>query len=210
MANPQNNKNMDPHIAAKSPCWMKSSGKTPFIHKRHFLLLEVLIAFVIIAICMLPLISPHTFILKEQNKFIEQVELDHLVNLIYADIVERLYRNEITWSSVTGGVDFDIDEAMWERIRFFKKLPYKGIYRFNEVIHKPADESPRKLYLFNLEIVLAPQRTAPGASEAPGMLRYRYDVFMIRDLSQTAPPSGGTDETGNQDQQKPVDDGGSP
>lgn len=159
--------------------------------KRSFLLLEVLIAFAIIAMCMLPLIAPHTFILREQKKFIEQVELDHLVNLVYADIIERLYRNEIGWGSLTSGTAFDVDEFLLERIQYKEKLPYKGTYSFNEIIHKPRDDSPRKIYLFELNMRFVPEKSSsfiPGM-EKPGAIDYVYNVMVIRDLSRSVSPS---------------------
>jgi hypothetical protein len=168
---------------------MKKGKMRLKVNKRHFLLLEVLIAFILIVVCMLPLITPHTFILTEQKKFMQQLEVDHLVNLVYADIVERLYRNEIPWNSIINGSVFEIDDFILQRIRYDKKLPYKGTYQFGEIIHKPTDESPKKLYVLKLDMNFIPEGKpmAGHETEIPGTLKYHYELFAVRDLGEGEP-----------------------
>lgn len=93
------------------------------LRKRHFLLLEVMIAFALIVMCILPLIYPHTFILTSQRKFIHKVDLDHQVNRIYADIVERLYRNGIPWNDIISGTEFEVNDLLLQRLKLEKKTP---------------------------------------------------------------------------------------
>lgn len=173
----------------------KNLKKMPFlIQKRHFLLLEVLIAFVIIALCMIPLISPHVFVLTEQKKFVKQVELDHLANLVYGDIVERMYQNEIQFSNVINGYEFEVDDPLLERIKFDKRLPYKGSFHFKEIIHKPTQEAPKTFYLVKLEIRFVPINKAPAsyAADIPGTIRYVYELFLVRDHQAMAPNQEGS------------------
>lgn len=66
--------------------------------KRPFLLLEVMIAFAIVALCMLPLIVPNVWMITVGRSSIRDLEQERYVNLIYASIVEKLYENKIPWS----------------------------------------------------------------------------------------------------------------
>ena len=77
--------------------------------RRHSLLLEVLISFAIIALCILPLLYPHVYILKSQQEMIRTVELDHVVNLIYASTLEKLYLNQIPWDTIESKKEIPID-----------------------------------------------------------------------------------------------------
>lgn len=169
--------------------------------KKHFLLLEVLIAFVLIALCMIPLISPQTFILTQQKKFIQELEVNHVVNLAYADIIERLYKNEIPWNSIIQGNEFEVDETMLQRLKYSKKIPYRGYYAFSEIIHKPTEDTPRKLYLFNLNFQFVPQVQGSGSKSQepliPGTLKFHYEVFVIRDIGTPGTPQSETNEGEN-------------
>jgi len=139
------------------------------------LLLEVLIAFLLIAMCLLPLLYPHTFILTSQRRFIDEVELDHKVNLQYADIVKALYRNDISWEAIMSRVEFPIDTT----------LPYKGSYHFGKRRRqKPnKDDASYTLYLLPLEMTFVPKK---GGTP----LCFHYDLFVIRDLGEGPLPQG--------------------
>lgn len=151
------------------------------VRKRHYLLLEVLIAFFIVAMCVLPLIYPHTYILISQRKFISKVELDHLVNLLYGDILERMYKNEIRWQDIINKVEFEVDNTLLERVKFTKKLPYKGTFVFNEEKHKPDEgeaEVPYAHYLLKLDFSFTSEQ---DKQEKP--LKYHYKIFAVRNLA---------------------------
>lgn len=155
-------------------------------HKRHYLLLEVMIAFAIVAMCVLPLIAPHVFILKEQKSFVQKVELDHLVNLIYADIIERLYRNDISWAEVTSEKFYPIDESLLNRVGWTSRLPYQGEYQFKIDRYKPKKQpAPYTLFLLDLTIRFVPPETAKEATEkekTASQIKYEYKVFVERNI----------------------------
>lgn len=68
--------------------------------KQPFLLLEVLVAFFLVALCALPLMQPQFAMLKAERAFINSVTLDRVVNHLYTDLLLRFYRGEIAWSSI--------------------------------------------------------------------------------------------------------------
>lgn len=172
------------------------------VKKRHQLLLEVLIAVFLIAVCIVPLIYPQTFILVAQKRFIQKAEIDNLANLLYADLVERMYRNEIPWGDLFNGTAFPIDSQLLERIKFDKTFPYKGVYTFQEIIHKPKTEATYYHYLFRVTYTFVPVLARPveQGKEVPGTLHYTYEMFVVRDLTQGQGFEGGEEEQPEQQQ----------
>lgn len=65
------------------------------IKSRPFTLLEVLIAFLLIAIAAIPLLAPYPAMFKEQKKFILELEIDRVANLIFVDLLAKILRDEI-------------------------------------------------------------------------------------------------------------------
>lgn len=173
------------------------------VRKRHFLLLEVIIAFILIVMCIIPLISPHTFILTEQKRFVHTIEVDHLVNLAFADIVKRMYINDINWSRIVNRDIFEVDESLLQRVEYKKQLPYTGVYRFGVVRYKPTGESPRKLYLLKLEMKFIPKgKTLTSFEEKmPGVLSYYYELFAVRDLGEGNLPEVEEEDSSEEDTQ---------
>ena len=144
------------------------------IEKRHLLLLEVLIAFTLIVLTIIPLIYPHTAILIIQEKMIHKMELDHHVNKIHAEMVEKLYKNEINWSDIMNDREVKI-------IDIPENLPFEGTYQFSEKIRKPklkdGEEAPKTLYLMNLDYKFI------SRLDKKEMMTFHYDLFIEKDLA---------------------------
>lgn len=104
--------------------------------KRHFSLLEVLIAFFLIAMCALPLIYPHAFIYKQTKEFAEEVDLDRTAGLIYTAVVERLYRNDFDWAQIEDNTPFEMDEDFLQRAGIDAPFNWEGQYWFEIVKQK--------------------------------------------------------------------------
>ncbi|HEV8052742.1 MAG TPA: type II secretion system protein [Parachlamydiaceae bacterium] len=122
-----------------------------YCSRRPIVLLEVLIAFALIALCILPLIYPHVFILRSEKKFISTVELDHTVNLLYADRLQKLYQNEISWQDIENGAPIPITPAMVEAAGVSGDFPFTGTYQFIKKRQKPKDPKDKSAYVFSLE-----------------------------------------------------------
>ena len=143
--------------------------------KRHMLLLEVLIAFTLIVVTIIPLIYPHTAILISQKKFIHKIELDHYVNQIHAKMIEDLYTNDINWSDIVSDREVKIDTP--------KKLPFEGTYKFTLNRRKPPEESEKNIYLINLDYKFISKLDKDE-------VLFHYDLFIVRDLT----PEGNVQE----------------
>lgn len=155
--------------------------------RRPILLLEVLIAFAIIVLCIFPLIYPHAAMAKAQREFIKKIELDHVVTLLFAQIYQDLLTNKIEWSDIESKRKFEITPQNLQKLNHDKSLPFTGYYRFEPVIHKPKSQTPQETtaYIYDLTFKFYPQPknkkiTLKGRSKMS--LKYKYKVFVLRDL----------------------------
>lgn len=99
--------------------------------KHSFLLLEVLIAFALVTLCAIPLIYPHTAIYRAQREFVSKIELDHEVNLIYVDLLQKLHRNEIPLADIRNETLFTLPQTI---------NGYTGTYQFKTIREKSSLE----------------------------------------------------------------------
>ena len=111
------------------------------------MLLEVLIAFTLVTLCILPLFYPLTGILKQQNEFITKIKLDHQVNLMYGNILAQLHANEIPWDNITN-----------ESRQPIKFENYSGYYFFKVALDK-GDADKDSAYLLELNFVFTEELT---------------------------------------------------
>ncbi|MEI8364844.1 MAG: type II secretion system protein [Parachlamydiaceae bacterium] len=162
------------------------------VYRRYMMLLEVLIAFVLVVLCALPLIYPHALILRSEKQFTAIVELDHFVNLLYTDILQKMYQNEIPWSSIQSKKNLPINDAMLSSLGYENKLPFNGTYRFEDKKHKISSDQDHAAYWLKLIITFTPKKGAfihnlspkqPLKSEIqpnePEELSYTYEYDVI-------------------------------
>lgn len=161
--------------------------------KRPILLLEVMIAIALIVMAAIPLIYPHIYLLRTQRHFMDKVALDHAVNLHYVDLLERLYKNEISWAAILNELEFPVTEEQFQKAGFNMSLPFKGNYRFKVQKFKPKGEggAPLTLYVLDLDYVFYPAKETPSESNT---LNYHYNLFVVRDLGDGAFPQGDPEE----------------
>lgn len=153
------------------------------LRRRFFSLLEVLIAFALVALCAIPLIYPHTAMLKAQNQFVRELELDHAVNLLYGNVVEKLYLNKINWNDINH-TTFEITESMLKEAGYDKPLGYKGKFAFIEEKHKPKKLGNYNLFKYNLIFTFIPNENLKSGGEAQekNKRQFKYIVFIVRNL----------------------------
>jgi hypothetical protein len=150
------------------------------------MLLEVLIAFALVVLCAIPLIYPHTAMLKAQYQFVSKLELDHAVNLLYGNVLEKLYLNKLNWTDITQN-PMEVTEEMLKEAHFLKPLPYQGTYTFIEDDHRPKKIGPYNLFQFTLVFSFISTALKKESEEIKqkNKIEYRYKVFLVRDLGRT-------------------------
>lgn len=68
--------------------------------KRTFLLLEVLIAFVLVTLCLIPLVRQPLKLYKDEMKYLEKMECERLADWTYTEVKEILLKNGIPWKKI--------------------------------------------------------------------------------------------------------------
>lgn len=137
--------------------------------KRTFLILEVLIAFSIIALCLFPLLTPNLMIIKAEKNFQEELEADRLADLLFAEWVEKLYDNTISWERLTSGDIVALEEKTLIPTGFPYSIVVKPILK-----KKKVSEKETSYYLFLFEFHFKPKQG--GLSP----LLFSYNLFVER------------------------------
>lgn len=124
--------------------------KAPLYHltRRPVALLEVMIAFALVVLCAIPLIYPHVFILRAEKQFVAEAALDHQVNLLYAEVMEKLYQNAIPLEEILEGKEIPVGTL----------LSFTGSYHFEVVKKKESSEKKHNAYLLRLVFQFTPEK----------------------------------------------------
>lgn len=152
------------------------------LQRRSVVLLEVLIAFALVALCVLPLIYPHVFILKSEKAFVDIIQLDHSVNLLFANRLEKLYQNKIPWNDIEDKKEIPIDSTMLQESGIKETLPFTGTYRFFEVKHKPqklTEKTEKSVYYYKLIFTFLPKKELFKQKGSKPFV-YEYDIVIER------------------------------
>ncbi|MBA3958522.1 MAG: hypothetical protein H0X51_09065 [Parachlamydiaceae bacterium] len=155
------------------------------IHKRPVLLLEVLIAMALVALCMIPLIVPHFTLFQAHQKFSTTMQVNRTVNQLYVEVLDRLHKNEIPWSSIQERQSLPIDPLL-EKLTI-TSFPYTGNYQFEEVKHKSNKSTGWSVYQLKVIFHLSPRN--PGKNEeaiqdfvyALPLLRHQAPIEEVED-----------------------------
>lgn len=150
--------------------------------RRHFLLLEVLIAFAFVVIAILPLIYPHFYIYQQTHKFIEKIDLDIAINEFYAIIIEQMQQNQISWGTIEQKQPIPITEQFWGQAKQYKPPPFTGSYKFEIVNSKKNDNYG--LYLLKLTVTIPPKSFKSEAEKVKETRTYTYQIFATRLFSK--------------------------
>jgi len=152
--------------------------------KSHMILLEVLIALALLALCVLPLVAPHFTIVKSHIQFNHLLEVDRIANQLYVDFLERLHKHEIAWSVIQNEQYIPIEDSVWWRLIPDKKEPlFAGTYQFQEIKHKENKETGWGVYLLRLNLALNPLQ---AGNNAPPNL-FTYTITVLRHVAGTEP-----------------------
>lgn len=151
--------------------------------RRHILLLEVLIAFALVALCIFPLIAPHVFMLKAQHQFNRKIALDQTASLVYARILEKVYRNEIPWQAFEQKQAFPIEGELLTKLGLEPDFASKGTYQFSISRQKGNKEQPFSANVISVEIAFEPKGAPPKGDEEKrekGRSVYKYQFFAAK------------------------------
>ncbi|MGE3953591.1 MAG: hypothetical protein AB7F31_00140 [Parachlamydiales bacterium] len=128
--------------------------------KRPFLLLEVLIAIALVALCAYPLLSPHYRLAGEKSATLRRLKQERAADEAFCEVVARLYRGEVEWEKI---------------IKPVKGKP-KAILKLDEatavITTKESHHKGKRIYFRLLDIAITPN----GEKEQT----YHYNLYAQR------------------------------
>ncbi len=68
--------------------------------KRQFLLLEILIGFTLVTVCIVPLVKSSIVLYRSELKRLESIEQERLADWTFTEVKEKLLKNEIPWEQL--------------------------------------------------------------------------------------------------------------
>ena len=80
--------------------------------RRHFLLLEVLLALTLLTLCAFPLIRAQVALLRGELETLRELQLEHHAHAAYYTLLERCYTHEIDWKFPSSGELGTVDIAL--------------------------------------------------------------------------------------------------
>lgn len=112
--------------------------------RRNYLLLEVMIAFAILAIAAIPLIYPHLMILKEEKVLIEELNFDLAAKNLITGLIVDLYENNVPFNLIEdkGTLEVPVDKLAG----FPPGAIERAYFKFDDEQHKPHEPAKETLY----------------------------------------------------------------
>lgn len=166
----------------------KESFKIKIKKKRlaRFQLLEVLVAIFLLVVCAAPALKIHVAMYLEQHHILRQNKRDHLVHLVHAAIIEKLYKNEIPFDSLVEKVPFPFKEnqvnSKFSLKNNLKNLNYHCCYFFTNL------EDKDKHHLFKLTIRLEDVKKNKSKERKDFIFDYEYLVYISLESSPQSSP----------------------
>lgn len=148
-------------------------------NKRPFILLEVLIALFIVVVCAAPLLSSQVFMYKAEKRFLQKLEAERIVKIVFADVVMDLYeKNGISWRDIQNSTLFLYDPNKHPQNGLPKHLPYKISYSMKAGLRKPKGDQRPINFMVLLAITLVP------INDPEAKMNYEYKLFISRNIPE--------------------------
>lgn len=170
--------------------------------KRHFQLLEIMVAIFILLICAAPAMRIYVTMFKEQQLVIRENERDHIARVLHARITEKLYKRQIPLQDLAQGKKLSIDDPDLQKR--LKELSYEGAYILGIDKRSPKDESkPATKYLLRLFIILKDLTPQPASqtnskkAENQDSRETVYDYYMYVSAKKDKQKNSGEEDVPN-------------
>lgn len=134
------------------------------MRKRHFQLLEVLIALFLVLLCAVPIISSSVSMYQEQRQLHERILRDHWAHLAQAKIIEWLY--------IKGAKGESLKEILDKR----HPIQFAAQTEGQSKLMAQLESSP---YQFSYELYLVHNQKFPGEENADKLL-LELDVYALK------------------------------
>jgi Tfp pilus assembly protein PilE len=158
-------------------------------HKRHFQLLELMVAAFILLICIAPTMRIFTSMYQSQQEIIRENQRDHLAHLVHAKFIEQLYKRQISLEEVMQSKIIALTDP--ELISQLQKFAYECVGTFIIVdSYTPRNQEKPTMYLAQLVIKLkdispkAKKHISNQKIENQDPIESYYDYFVYIDAGE--------------------------
>ena len=153
--------------------------------KRHFQLLELMVAAFILLVCIAPVMRIFTSMYLSQHEIIRQNQRDHLAHVIHAELTEQLYKRQIALPSEEKAQPIVLSDS--DILDQLKKLSYQLTGELTIVnFYTPKGQDHPVKYLAKLVIKLkdiSPNAQAKNSdkkfeNQDPTETFYDYSIYI--------------------------------
>lgn len=178
--------------------------------KRHFQLLELMVAAFILLICIAPTMRIFTNIFKEQQEIIRDNKRDEIAHMMHAKFTEELYKRAIPLDDFEDRKHISLEYP--ELTALLNKYHFKCDGTLSLLDNHKKDKSPVYLYSLdiNIEDTLAKKRneqksplSSSNSAKDPSITTYTYLIYIVTASNESEEPK--VDENGDK---KEVEDDG--
>jgi hypothetical protein len=124
------------------------------MRKSPFLLLEVMIAFGILALAAVPLIYPHLMILKEERAIIKEMNRDFAARNLIAGLLVDLYENNISLKLIEEHGTLEVSKEKLEAVGIPEGALSRAYFQFDGRRKPPKDYENHALHKVDAELNL--------------------------------------------------------
>lgn len=185
---------------------MKTLTKKKKHFRRHFQLLELMVAVFILLICIAPAMQIFTSIFKSQQEIVRENQKNHIIHLMHAKFTEQLYKRLISFDDIRNQKDIILTDPDLVDLLGKSFFTCSGIFTI-EKSYKPRGQDNPVEYLCKLEIKvadkLARQTKGKGSSSSQDDPSETYDYYIYID---TLPDEGDDDEEDDEEEIEPEED----
>lgn len=185
---------------------MKTLTKKKKHFRRHFQLLELMVAVFILLICIAPAMQIFTSIFKSQQEIVRENQKNHIIHLMHAKFTEQLYKRLISFDDIRNQKDIILTDPDLVDLLGKSFFTCSGIFTI-EKSYKPRGQDNPIEYLCKLEIKvadkLARQTKGKGSSSSQDDPSETYDYYIYID---TLPDEGDDDEEDDEEEIEPEED----
>lgn len=154
------------------------NGKTKFLRKNNSLLIEILIAFTLVILCIFPLLNPHLKMITYEQKKLEVTKLDRTLELLTSTIIKNLYENLYDWEQMVSGYQFPFYEHE------LKTSHYSGYWEVEKTETKKGKGQGHTYNLLTLRLTLFPKHNV-GNKILNKSHQQTLKVFVERTITAT-------------------------
>jgi hypothetical protein len=149
-------------------------------NKRHFQLLEVMIAIFLIIMCAVPALNIYVNMYRSQSKANIINQRDHLARLTHASIIEDLYKRQIPFESIVAGVEGEMTHS--DIKSELDKIGYEAFYRF-EVFSHLTEQKMREASSILTDLIITMKRKKFNEIDdiEKNVTHYKYIVYIERE-----------------------------